>query len=76
MTEEVIKFENTKNGRIAKPCHKLVSHWVFPESETCEATLAHEMGKVAEKNGLSTNDLQHIFPAVLRILKSNSEWAK
>jgi hypothetical protein len=41
-----------------------------------ECELADAMANVAELNGLSANDLQHLFPAVLRMLKSNSPWAK
>lgn len=41
-----------------------------------ECELADAMANVAEVNGLSVNDLQHLFPAVLRMLKSNSPWAK
>lgn len=34
------------------------------------------MAKVAEKQGLNANDMHALFPAVLRMLKSKSEWAK
>jgi hypothetical protein len=34
------------------------------------------MAIVAEKNGLTANDLQHLFPAVLRMLKDTSAWSK
>ena len=46
------------------------------EQAKAECELADAMANVAEFNGLTANDLQHIFPMVLRILKSNSVWAK
>ena len=41
-----------------------------------ECELVDAMAVVAEQNGFTANDLQHLFPAVLRMLKSNSVWAK
>ena len=54
----------------------MVKNWVFTEDEHAEATLAHAMAVVAEKNGMSANDLSHLFPALLRTLKSETDWAK
>ena len=53
----------------------LVSNWTFEENEHAEALLAKYVGEVAEKNGLSANDLQHIYPAILRMLRSDIYWA-
>jgi hypothetical protein len=65
---------HTKN-RI-HPTHPNIRHWAFPEEHKDEAKLADAMAELAYNNGLSVNDLQHLFPAVLRMLKSNSDWAK
>ena len=54
----------------------MVRNWLFKEGEEDEATLAYSMAVIAEKNGLTNNDLLHIFPAVLRILKSDIVWAE
>jgi len=54
---------------------KLVSNWVFEEDEGDEALLAKYVAGVAEKNGLGANDLQHIYPAILRMLRSDIYWA-
>jgi hypothetical protein len=54
----------------------MVQNWLFTEDNEDEAMLANQMAVVAEKNGLTVNDLQHLFPAVLRMLKSNSRWSK
>ena len=72
----IINFK-WKNG-IAEvyPTHEMVQHWRFTEDTEAEAKLAHQMAVVAEKSGMTANDLQHIFPAVLRMLKNNSEWSK
>lgn len=58
------------------PCSELVKNWVFPPQEVDEAILANAMADIAKKNGMDTNDLQGLFPAVLRMLKSNTSWAK
>jgi hypothetical protein len=31
---------------------------------------------VAEENGMNVNDISHLFPGILRMLKSTSEWAQ
>lgn len=59
------------------PMHNFAHHWTFDaKTEQEEALLANCMAKVAEKNGLNTNDLVGMFPLVLRMLKSKSNWAK
>jgi len=50
----------------------MVSNWLFTEETEDEARLAHCMAAVAEKSGMSANDLMHLFPAVLRMLKNES----
>lgn len=57
------------------PSHDMVKNWMFQFGEEEEAELAHAMAAVAEKGGLSANDLQHLFPAVLRMLRSDIRWA-
>lgn len=56
------------------PLHPMVENWLFTEDTEEEASLADAMARVAEKSGMSANDLQHLFPAVLRMLKSKSDW--
>jgi len=58
------------------PAHRMVQNWLFTEDTEAEAMLAHQMAVVAEKSGMTANDLQHIFPAVLRMLKNDSDWSK
>ena len=74
--EDVLRFEYEKGVQKVYPANWMVKNWLFQEDEKDEATLAHAMAVVAEKNGMSSNDLQHLFPAVLRMLKSDIEWAK
>lgn len=74
--EDVLKFEYEKGVQKVYPANWMVKNWLFQEYEKDEATLAHAMAIVAEKNGMSSNDLQHLFPAVLRMLKSDIDWAK
>ena len=68
-----------------QPNHPMVKSWLFDaeandyaaqDKALHEAELANAMANVAADNGMSANDLQHLFPAVLRMLKSNSNWAK
>lgn len=69
------------------PLHDFCKSWVFEhpndvnagkeeEIADLEANLADAVCRVAELNGLSINDAMHIFPFILRMLKSNSRWAK
>lgn len=65
------------------PNHHFVKSWVFPyenanEELTAikEANLADALARVGEANGLSNNDIHQMFPLIMRMLKSNSEWAK
>lgn len=74
--EDVLRFEYEKGVQKVYPANWMVKNWLFQEDEKDEATLAHAMAIVAEKNGMSSNDLQHLFPAVLRMLKSDINWAK
>jgi hypothetical protein len=66
-----------KNGiEEVYPAHSMVKHWLFTEDTEEEANLAYAMAVVAEKGGMNANDLQHLFPAVLRMLKNGSAWSK
>lgn len=74
--KKVLRFEYKKGVQEVYPDHWMVANWRFQEHEHEEATLAYAMATVAEKNGVTSNEMSHIFPAVLRILKSDIEWAK
>lgn len=70
-----MKIEYRKDGNVLFPEHDMVDNWVFKENEELECYLCESVAAVAEKNGLTANDLQHIYPVILRILKSNIDWA-
>lgn len=72
------KVSNKKNTNKLDvfPKHPMVKHWLFSEETEAEAMLAHHVAVVAEKGGISVNQLQHLFPAILRMLKNKSDWAK
>jgi|LakMenE18May11ns_1017448.scaffolds.fasta_scaffold9852270_2 hypothetical protein len=74
--QEVLKFTWKKGIKEVKPAHPMVQNWMFTEETEEQASLAHYMAVVAENNGLTANDLQHLFPAVLRMLKDSSAWSK
>jgi len=48
-------------------------NWVFETKK--EADLADALAAIAEDTGISCNDLTHMFPLVLRMLKSKSQWS-
>lgn len=74
---QVLNYKYRKGGvREVFPAHKMVSNWVFDEHTEEEAVLANSMARVAEKSGMNGNDLHHLFPAVLRMLKNDSAWSK
>lgn len=74
--KDLLRFRYNKGIKEVFPAHSMVQNWMFTESTKDEAILANSMAVIAEKSGIDANDLQHIFPAVLRILKNNSAWAK
>ncbi len=73
-TTLIVKWD--KGIKQVFPSHPMVKNWLFTEDTEAEARLANALAEVAEKTGLSTNDLMHLFPAILRMLKSESEWVK
>lgn len=73
--EKILRFDYKSGKKEIFPTNPLVKSWQFEDGQEQEATLAQSMAEVAQKNGLSANELQHLFPAVLRMLKSNIEWA-
>lgn len=73
---QVLNYKWKKGVKEVFPAHKMVDNWLFTEQTEDEAMLAHSMAAVAEKSGMTVNDLQHIFPAVLRMLKNDTAWSK
>lgn len=80
-----------KNLSVYSPKHPSVKNCVFEynpsedrkdtqyeseEQAEAEAELLDAMATVGALSGQNANDFQHLFPAVLRMLKSNSPWAK
>jgi len=75
--KKVLRYEYNREGvQEVFPEHQMVNNWVFKEDEKEEAVLANSMAVVAEKYGLGVNDIRSLFPAVLRMLKSDIEWSK
>ena len=46
------------------------------EHAALEANLADAVSRLAYKNHLSSSTVQNLYPAILRLLKSNSPWSK
>lgn len=76
MKEDALKFEYENGEQKVFPAHNMVKNWVFQSNEKDEAQLLHFMAKIAEKEGMNSNDLMKLFPAVLRMLKNNSSWVR
>lgn len=77
MENPIVYKHNFAGNKVSaiSPAHKMVSNWVFNDGEEDEAALCHHMAKVAEKSGMNANDMHALFPALLRMLKSEIEWA-
>lgn len=67
------------------PRHDFVKGWVFSyEDDNSEsfnqalidAHFADALGRLAESNGMTSNEVMQLFPALMRMLKSKSDWAK
>lgn len=83
-------FSFSKDEITINPMHRMVKNFAFIvkknknkdderieiEQQNNDANLADAIARVAEQNGLSANDVMYIFPLVLRMLKSDSQWAK
>lgn len=76
MKDEILNYKYKAGKQQIFPTHNFVKNWVFEEDEEEEAALAHHFATVACKNGVSRNEIQNLFPAVLRMLKSESSWSK
>lgn len=76
MENQVLDYSYRKGVVEIRPNHPMVQNWSFTEETEDQAVLANSLAVVAEKNGLSANDLSHLFPAILRMLKDNSNWSK
>lgn len=61
------------NGQtVFHPYNNMVSSWEFTDDKEAEAC-----ANIAERKGISVNILQHLFPAILRMLgENNSIWSK
>lgn len=64
------------NDLILEVNEALCAHWIFASSEVEEAKLAQQLSALGVKTGISMNEFQHIFPMILRIMKSKSDWSK
>ena len=73
---QVLNYKWRKGVKEVYPAHDMVKNWLFTEDTEEEANLANAMAIVAAKKGMNANDLQHLFPAVLRMLKNDTAWAK
>lgn len=73
--EHILKYKYEKGKRLVFPEHQFVSNWLFTEDSEDEAKLALYVAKIAEKNGMSINDVYAVFPFILRMLKSKDIWA-
>jgi len=67
-----IRIDYSTGKTLYFPTHPKVKFWAFENEE--EALLAQQMAIVAIE--VDVNEFQHIFPAVLRMLKVKSRWAE
>ena len=74
--DHFLRYEYNKGKLQVFPTHPSVNNWLFDSEAEDEAYLAHFMAVVAAKNDMGANDLQHLFPAVLRMLKNDTDWTK
>jgi hypothetical protein len=73
---EFLEFKYRKGIREIYPTNRLVKNWMFRDGEEDEASLAQTLATVAEKNGITPTEMMSLFPFVLRMIKSNSDWSK
>ena len=71
-----VKYKSMRSNAII-PTHYMVKQMAF-EGDTAfeEAKLVNAMAELADKTGMSANDVAHLIPAVLRMLKVKSPWTE
>lgn len=74
--EDTIRYEYVNGIKFIHPTHSMVKNWRFADDQEEEARLCYAMAVLAEKNGLTGNDMMSLFPPVLRIMKSDGQWAQ
>lgn len=62
------------NGNMFMPTAHAVRACLF-ETEA-DAELINAVAEHGQLSGMSTNEIQHIIPIILRIMKSKSDWTK
>lgn len=73
--ETTILYKYNNGVKEVYPQHPYVNNWIFREDSEDEAHLALYVARVAEKNGMSINEVMNVFPFILRMLKSKNIWA-
>lgn len=73
---DVTTYKQSKWGLLISPVHENAKNMDFNAGEEEEASLAHWVSVVGTKNGMSINDIFHVMPYVLRMLKSDCQWSK
>lgn len=64
-----------ENGLKIEVKTSLCHNWLFKADEVEEAQLAIHLAELGVKTGISMNEFHHLFPMILRIMKSKSNWA-
>ncbi len=72
----VVTYKYVEGITEVYPSNRMVRNWLFTKDTEDEAVLANSIAIVAEKNGITINELQYIFPSILRMLKSDIDWSK
>lgn len=73
---DVTVYRRTRLGVVINPVHENAKNMAFDDGEEEEASLAHWVSVVGTKNGMSINDIFHVMPYILRMIKSNCQWSK
>jgi len=73
---DITTTQHPNNSWVVRPEAPGVQSWGFEVGQEDEARLANFVAIVAAKNGMSRNDIHYVFPYILRMLKSDIQWAK
>ena len=66
-------------GKKCYPKHENVNNWEFDPTiseEVCQANLANALACLGQFTGVDENQLSHLFPAILRMMKAKGKWSK
>ena len=66
----------TVKGNYCQTTNGMTDRQLFSKDDDMECHLLDAVARVAQKNKIGVNELSYLFPAILRMLRSDINWSK